>query len=79
MSNIYDVNVVEQTELTKSSVAASLAGGIIAASGKPHSVEEALSVFNDVYWTMYPQPNNGRFVTWQNGQLRRDIEHAREQ
>ncbi len=34
--------------LTRQVVAASLAGGIIAASGKPHSVTEAVAVFGSV-------------------------------
>ncbi len=34
--------------------AASLAGGIIAASGTPHDTEAALAVFRDVLAGLYP-------------------------
>jgi hypothetical protein len=36
------------------SAAASLAGGIIAASGRPHSAQEAIAVFRDVQKIMFP-------------------------
>lgn len=50
---------------TREAAAASLAGGIIAASGRPHSPEQAKAVFNDVFWTLFPSPSNGDFNLWQ--------------
>jgi hypothetical protein len=38
----------------RKSSAASLAGGIIAASGRAHSVEEAVGVLNEVQKAMFP-------------------------
>ena len=40
--------------LAKDQVAAALAGGIIAASGKPHTVAEALDVMREVRTALYP-------------------------
>jgi len=37
------------------STAASLAGGIIAASGRPHSTKEAMAVLKDVHSVMFPK------------------------
>ena len=41
-------------EVTQRSAAAALAGGMIAASGRPHSVEEAKAVFVEAYNTLFP-------------------------
>jgi hypothetical protein len=44
----------------KRSVAASLAGGMIAASGRPHTAEEAIAVFQEVLAKLYPpEPAEG--------------------
>lgn len=45
----------------RTAAAASLAGGIIAASGRPHSLQEAIEVQNKVYWAMFPDPSHGRY------------------
>lgn len=37
-------------------IAASIAGGVIAASGKPHTVEEAIAVFQQVRQKLFPTP-----------------------
>jgi hypothetical protein len=57
---------MDQSSLTvaKQHTAATLAAGIIAASGRPHSIAEALALRDDVYWALYPEPGNGAYDTW---------------
>jgi hypothetical protein len=52
------------TEVAKFQAAASLAAGIIAAAGRPHSIDEAMSLANDIYFEKYPAPSNGRYDEW---------------
>ncbi len=49
---------------SKNAAAASLAGGLIAASGRPHSLEEAMAVFTEVCFAMDPHPGHGRYKAW---------------
>jgi hypothetical protein len=49
---------------SRQAVAASLAGAIIASAGRPHSIGEALEVFRDVYWAIYPEPSHGNYQAW---------------
>jgi hypothetical protein len=49
---------------TRNAAAASLAGGMIAATGRPHSLEEALAVYNAAYFAMFPSEGNGRYEAW---------------
>lgn len=51
-------------EATKRAAAASLAGGIIAASGRPHSVAEASEVVVDAYHRLFPDPNDAGYQEW---------------
>jgi hypothetical protein len=46
---------------TKSAAAASLAGGIISASGRPYSLADAMEVYSDCYHALHPDPGNGRY------------------
>jgi hypothetical protein len=48
----------------RSSAAASLAGGIIAASGRAWSLAEALSLLTDVGFAMHPVPGDGHYEAW---------------
>lgn len=48
----------------RSSVAASLAGGIMAASGRPWSIEQALVLARDVEYAVYPDPGNVQYEEW---------------
>jgi hypothetical protein len=48
----------------RSSAAASLAGGIIAASGRPWSLAEAMSLLVDVGFAMHPAPGDGHYESW---------------
>ena len=44
--------------------ASALAAGIIAASGRAHSIEEALAVAESVHFAMHPNPGFGRYQEW---------------
>jgi hypothetical protein len=48
----------------RSSAAASLAGGIIAASGRPWSVGQAMGLLTDVSFVMHPVPGDGHYEAW---------------
>jgi len=52
-------------ESSKNAAAAALASGIIAASGRPHSIEEAMDVYQNVYFTMFPAPGYGHYQAYQ--------------
>jgi hypothetical protein len=50
-----------------------LAAALIAASGRPHSVDEAVKLMHDFHWSLFPNPNNGAYKDWKrtfNGGLR---------
>ena len=51
--------------------AGALAGGLIAASGRAHTAEEAKAVFDEVYWTLYPSPTDGSYNSWQSAKQAR--------
>jgi hypothetical protein len=57
---------------TQRAAAASLAGGIIAASGRPHSLKEALEVLSDVHNAMFSAPGNGHYERWKADEGRFD-------
>jgi hypothetical protein len=48
----------------RSSVAASLAGGIMAASGRPWSIEQALVLARDVEFAVYPNAGDAGYEEW---------------
>jgi hypothetical protein len=56
----------ELIEETKKVAAASLAAGIIAASGRPHSVEEAVFLVTDCLFGLNPLPGNSCYTLWKN-------------
>jgi hypothetical protein len=49
---------------THRSAAAALAGGIIAASGRPWAVNEAMSLLTDVSFAMHPAPGDSYYESW---------------
>ena len=57
---------------TQRAAAASLAGGIIAASGRPHTLKEALEVLSDVHNALFPVPGNGHYERWKSDEGRLD-------
>jgi hypothetical protein len=51
-------------ETMKANMAATLASAIIVASGRPHSIQQALDIANDIQMAMYPTPNSGYYQEW---------------
>ena len=54
----------QMLEATKTSAAATIAAALISASGRPHSVGEAVSLVRDVHWSMWPTPSHGAYKEW---------------
>jgi hypothetical protein len=50
---------------TRQAACASLAGGMIAASGRPWSLKEAMELMNHVHFTIFPSPAHGSYQSWQ--------------
>lgn len=44
---------------------ATLAAALIAASGRPHSVQEAIDLMRDLQFSMHPSPGSGAYQEWQ--------------
>lgn len=53
------------TDATKWHTATSLASAIIIASGRPHSIQQALDIARDVHFAMFPVPNLGAYKDWE--------------
>jgi len=53
--------ITQSIYASRSAAAAALTGGIIAAAGRPHSIDEAMEIYTSVYFTMYPEPGRGRY------------------
>jgi hypothetical protein len=68
MSDIETATLLRIEQTSKATAAAALAGGIIASSGRPHSPDEALSLYRDVFFAMWPSPGNGGYQSFQNEQ-----------
>jgi hypothetical protein len=52
------------TQLANRQAAATLAAALITASGRPHSVGEAIELLYDFEWSFMPQPGSGRYDAW---------------
>jgi hypothetical protein len=52
------------TEATKKNAAATLAAALITASGRAHSVGEAVKLMHDIEWTLWPSPSHGAYQAW---------------
>lgn len=57
-------NDIQLLAATQHAAAAALAGGIIAASGRPHSVREALELQRSVFYALFPHGGHGRYEQW---------------
>jgi hypothetical protein len=53
-------------QVTRLAAAASIAGGMIAASQRPHSVQEAAELTTSCFFQQFPTPGNGRYDSWTN-------------
>lgn len=56
-------------------VAATLTSALVAAAGRQHSVDEVVALYFDVFFTLNPQPNSGRYQAWQQNK-RTDQRHS---
>ena len=61
----------ELIQASRQAAAGALAGGLIAASGRSHTAEEAKAVFEEVYWTLYPSPGDGTYSRWRSAKQAR--------
>ena len=52
------------TAAIRRATSASIAGGMIAAAGRPHSIAEALQLLADVHFSLWPKPGNTRYDEW---------------
>jgi hypothetical protein len=50
---------------SRQQVAATLASGIIAASDRAHSIEQALEIMHDIYHAMYPERGSTAYKEWE--------------
>ncbi len=62
--NNIDRSLTQLTEAAKYQTAATLAAGIIAASGRPHSIEEAIALAHNIHFAIHPAPGYGRYEAW---------------
>ena len=53
------------TEATKWQTATTLASAIIIASGRPHSIQQALDIARDVQFAMFPTHNDAAYKEWE--------------
>lgn len=61
---LHDKSLAQLVEATKYQAAATLAAGIIAASGRPHSIEEAMAVAHNIHFAIHPAPGFGHYQEW---------------
>jgi len=47
-------------------VAATLAAAMIGQAGRTHSAAEAMQVFQNVYWCLYPEPDSAHYKAWKS-------------
>jgi hypothetical protein len=53
------------TEATKWHTASTLASAIISASGRPHSIQQALDIARDIHFAMFPVHNLPAYKDWE--------------
>lgn len=49
---------------TRWQAAATLASSIIAASGKPYSIAQAMEITKNIYFSMFPEPGSSIWQDW---------------
>lgn len=49
----------------KAQVAATLAAAIVAASGRPHSIQQVLDIAADIQFALYPAPGYDAYAEWE--------------
>jgi hypothetical protein len=53
------------TAATRQQNAVTLAAAIITASGRPHSIEQALEIQRDIYFALYGDRSTGAYQEWE--------------
>jgi hypothetical protein len=61
-----DPQIEQLIQATRLAAAASIAGGMIAASQRPHSVQEASELTTSCFFQLFPAPGHGRYDSWKN-------------
>jgi hypothetical protein len=61
--------VWQLTEATKWQSASTLAASIITASGRPHSIQQALDIARDIRFAMFPVHNDADYKEWEKTKL----------
>jgi hypothetical protein len=54
----------QQTEATRWQSASILASAVIAASGRQHSVQQALDIARDFHFALFPVSNSAAYIEW---------------
>jgi hypothetical protein len=57
--------LAQLTEATKWQAVNTLASAIIIASGRPHSIQQALDIVRDIHFAMFPVHNPGAYKDWE--------------
>jgi hypothetical protein len=57
-------NLMQLTNATKAQNVATLAASLIAASGRPHSIQEAMDLCRNIDFAMHPAPGSGAYIEW---------------
>jgi hypothetical protein len=52
-------------EVTKWQSATTLASSLIIASGRPHSIQQALDLARDIHFALYPVSNDPAYKEWE--------------
>lgn len=58
------ISDMQNLELMKAQIAATLASAIVIAAGRPHSIQEAIDIARDVQFALYPAPSYGTYQEW---------------
>jgi hypothetical protein len=59
-----DAGDVLLLQLLRRQNATTLAAAIISASGRPHSIEQALEIVTDIQFALNPNPRAGAYQEW---------------
>jgi len=63
-SRMSGAEYIQFTALLRNQNAVMLAAAIITASGRPHSIQQALDIVRDVYFAQNPEPGSGNYQEW---------------
>jgi hypothetical protein len=64
MSTDLEKAIRELAQAANYQAAATLAAGMIAASGRPHSIEEAMALAHEIHFTIQPAPGFKPYDDW---------------